>query len=306
MWHTVLAPPRILPFCNEPAGAPNSSAALFGLSRKAAPFSGCQLRVTPRPLSFSMTSRCAGMTETLGFFVPHLTYQLALDRLQSRCRNGPWTQQTFRMSSLLIGVVFWDQAPPPGFHSPCPLKVLWMPCNVHAQTHPQNLTPGGLRNYAMPERLRFGFGCRSGIIISQVASLGLMLSRTPRLCCRANALTLINIMALLYRGSCKAITRQVLQSLSLRLPPSIAGGLPCRSADLLWYHTQFVIEQALATDTEMFGAVTDLQKFFNSVPRFFLKRLLITFGIDAAWVTQWIELLDTMKKSVQDVNMWYS
>ena len=108
----------------------------------------------------------------------------------------------------------------------------------------------------------------------------------------------INIMALLYRVSCKAITRQVLQSLSLRLPPSIAGGLPCRSADLLWYHTQFVIEQALATDTEMFGAVTDLQKFFNSVPRFFLKRLLISFGIDAAWVTQWIELLDTMKKSV--------
>ena len=48
----------------------------------------------------------------------------------------------------------------------------------------------------------------------------------------------------------------------------------------------------------MFGAVTDLQKFFNSVPRSFLKRLLITFGIDAAWVTQWIELLDIMKKSV--------
>ena len=89
----------------------------------------------------------------------------------------------------------------------------------------------------------------------------------------------ISIMALLYRVSCKAITRQVLQSLSLRLPPSIAGGLPCRSADLLWYHTQFVIEQSLENDTEMFGAVTDLQKLFNSVPRFFLKRLLITLGL---------------------------
>ena len=132
-----------------------------------------------------------------------------------------------------------------------------------------------------------------------------VLSRTQRSCCQANALipapsempgpstfwhSFIALAARRLPDRCS--------KLSLRLPPSIAGGLPCRSADLLRYHTQFVIEQSLENDTGMVGAVTDLQEFFNSVPRFYLKRLLIAFGIDAAWVTQWITLLDSMKKSV--------
>ena len=223
-----------------------------------------------------MTSRFAGMTETLGFFVPHLTYQLALDRLQSRCRNGPWTQQTFRLTCL--SEWFLGPSPPSTLLSPmtgdsntmppCPLKVLWMPCNVHAQTHPQGLTPGGLRN-AGEVAIRIWVQIWNHYISgSQPWPDAFTYTKIvlPGKCSDP-----CNIMALLYRVSCKAITRQVLQSLSLRLPPSIAGGLPCRSADLLWYHTQLVIEQALATDTEMFGAVMDLQKFFNSVPRSFLR-----------------------------------
>ena len=177
-----------------------------------------------------MTSRFAGMTEILGFFVSHLTYQLALDRLQSRCRNGPWTQRTFRLSFLIIGVVFGIKPPlqAPFFlililspmtgdsntMPPCPLKVLWMPYNGHALTHPQGLTPGGLRNYAMPERSRSGFGCRFGIIISRAASLGLTLSRTRRLSCRANALTL----ALFGMPDPSTSWRSFIESAARRLP----------------------------------------------------------------------------------------
>ena len=108
----------------------------------------------------------------------------------------------------------------------------------------------------------------------------------------------INVMALLYRISCKAITREVLMQLSHRLPASISGGLPGRSSADLWYHTQYIIEQSLEQGTELYGAVTDLQKFFNSIPRIHLHRLLISFGIDRTWATQWINLLDSMKKTV--------
>ena len=108
----------------------------------------------------------------------------------------------------------------------------------------------------------------------------------------------INVMALLYRISCKAITRDVLMQLSHRLPASTPGGLPGRSSGDLWYHTQYIIEQSLEQGTELYGSVTDLQKFFNSIPRKHLHRLLIGFGIDRSWATQWINLLDSMKKTV--------
>ena len=143
-----------------------------------------------------------------------------------------WTMDPadIQNGSLLIGVVFGTKPPlripfslilisspmtdDSNTMPPCPLRVLWMPCNVHTQTHPQGLMPGGLRNYAMPERLRFGFGCRSGIIISQVASLGLMLSRTPRLCCRANALTLALFgmldLSTSWRSYIESVARQLL------------------------------------------------------------------------------------------------
>ena len=108
----------------------------------------------------------------------------------------------------------------------------------------------------------------------------------------------INILALLYRLAMKSIAREVLMHLSFRLPPSIVGGLPGRDGSLLWYHSQFLIEKTLAEDGELHGAVTDLQKFFNGIPRSALAKLMISFGIPPFFAHSWMNLLNCLKRSV--------
>ena len=108
----------------------------------------------------------------------------------------------------------------------------------------------------------------------------------------------INILALLYRLAMKSIAREVLMHLSFRLPPSIVGGLPGRDGSLLWYHSQFLIEKTLAEDGELHGAVTDLQKFFNGIPRSALAKLMISFGIPGFFAHSWMNLLNCLKRSV--------
>ena len=115
----------------------------------------------------------------------------------------------------------------------------------------------------------------------------------------------INILPLLYRLGLKAITREVLLKMTAVLPSSIIGGLPKRRGDTLWYSTQYLIEQALRSDSELHGTVTDLQKFFNTIPRTFLEAILIKFGIDAKFVRQWLSLLHQLKRCVviqQDIS----
>ena len=108
----------------------------------------------------------------------------------------------------------------------------------------------------------------------------------------------INILGLLYRLGMKCIAREVLLHLSFTLPPSIVGGLPKRDGAFLWYHTQYLIEKALTEDSPLFGCVTDLQKFFNGIPRMMLRTLMLRFGLPTAFVDSWIDLLNHLKRSV--------
>ena len=108
----------------------------------------------------------------------------------------------------------------------------------------------------------------------------------------------INILSLLYRLGLKAVTREVLLKMTSVLPSSIIGGLPKRRGDTLWYSTQYLIEQALSSDSELHGTVTDLQKFFNTIPRRFLEAILIKFGIDANFVRQWLSFLHQLRRCV--------
>ena len=108
----------------------------------------------------------------------------------------------------------------------------------------------------------------------------------------------INILGLLYRLSMKCIAREVLMHLSFKLPPSIVGGLPKRDGSILWYHSQHLIEQALTKGDPLHGCVTDLQKFFNGIPRPFLRQLMIRFGLPECLVESWLALLGTLKRAV--------
>ena len=116
----------------------------------------------------------------------------------------------------------------------------------------------------------------------------------------------INILATMYRVTVKAIAKDVLLKLTSTLPPSLVGGLPKRNPFDLWYSTQYLIELSDKTQSPLFGVVTDLQKFFNSIPRRELARLMIHLGIDETFVHQWIALLFDLKRCVvvqNDISM---
>ena len=79
---------------------------------------------------------------------------------------------------------------------------------------------------------------------------------------------------------------------------SFVGGLPKRDGSILWYHSQHLLEQALTKGDPLHGCVTDLQKFFNGIPRPFLRQLMIRFGLPECLVESWLTLLGTLKRSV--------
>ena len=116
----------------------------------------------------------------------------------------------------------------------------------------------------------------------------------------------INILATLYRVTVKAIVKEVLIKLTSTLPASLVGGLPKRNPFDLWYSTQYLIELSDKTQSPLYGVVTDLQKFFNSIPRRELARLMVHLGIDSIFVHQWIKLLFDLKRCVvvqNDISM---
>ena len=108
----------------------------------------------------------------------------------------------------------------------------------------------------------------------------------------------INILATMYRVTVKDIAREVLIKLTSTLPASLVGGLPKRNPFDLWYSTQHLIELSDKTQSPLYGVVTDLQKFFNSIPRRGLARLMIHLGIDPIFVHQWNKLFFDQKRCV--------
>ena len=108
----------------------------------------------------------------------------------------------------------------------------------------------------------------------------------------------VTILPALYRISMKAVTHSILLHLSSKLPPQVAGGLPHRDSESLWYSTQFTVEKCNLNNSPLHGAVTDIQKFFSGLPRAQLATLMLDFGFPEPLVRQWFILLSQLKRSV--------
>ena len=89
----------------------------------------------------------------------------------------------------------------------------------------------------------------------------------------------ITIMSRIYRCWSAYRSREVLDHISSLLPPEVSGNTGTISADLLACTTQLEVEVAQTTNETRVGAVLDLKKCYDLVPRVPLLLLLKLVGI---------------------------
>ena len=89
----------------------------------------------------------------------------------------------------------------------------------------------------------------------------------------------ITVLSAIYRLWSSVLSLQLLRLWQHKLPSSIYGGVPGRSARDITFALQHRIEAALLNKEELSGFVLDLTKCFNLLPRPPLGQLLPAFGL---------------------------
>ena len=108
----------------------------------------------------------------------------------------------------------------------------------------------------------------------------------------------ITILTLTYRLLMRVISRKALAHMAHRLPPGVTGGVPGRAGWHVWYVLQHHIEMAISQSSRVAGSVTDLVKFFNTIPRVQASILLKHVGFSESFVNQWIGFLGELGRSL--------
>ena len=105
--------------------------------------------------------------------------------------------------------------------------------------------------------------------------------------CTTNAYRPITVLAVAYRtwGSIRA--RQILSHLEPIAPMTCTGNLPGRQASQVWVGIQKAVEESIVTGCRVSGAVIDLVKAFNLLPRYpviaIMEHLQVPHQILHAW-----------------------
>lgn len=106
----------------------------------------------------------------------------------------------------------------------------------------------------------------------------------------ASATRPITVLSLLYRLWSKMVTRQILKVWTQRMPASISGFLPGRSAHGLIYEMQLQLEATnhSYSDSHWGGLTLDIIKCFNTLPQPPLVSILIHLGVPRPLVLAWM------------------
>jgi len=97
----------------------------------------------------------------------------------------------------------------------------------------------------------------------------------------------ITIMPCAYRTYSSIRAREVLQHLAKVLPPTLLGNVPGKQAVGLWWTLQHRIEQAMYAGEPLTGAVSDLCKAFNHLPRTVTFQAALSLGVHPNIVRAW-------------------
>lgn len=109
----------------------------------------------------------------------------------------------------------------------------------------------------------------------------------------------ITILSMFYRVWSSIRTKQCLEIISRLAPSNMHGSLPHRSSKNVWYHLQAVIEYTFANKQTAAGAVIDIVKCFNCLPREPLIEIAIHIGISKKVIRPWIAALTSIQRRFQ-------
>ena len=109
----------------------------------------------------------------------------------------------------------------------------------------------------------------------------------------------ITIFGLLYRCWSSFHARQALLHLDDALPASLHGSRPGRHAKQIWSQMLWAIEEAFIQDIPMTGAVADLSKAFNFLPRLAVMEIAAHMGIPGFVLVAWTGALTDMRRRFQ-------
>ena len=94
----------------------------------------------------------------------------------------------------------------------------------------------------------------------------------------------ITILSRMYRQWSAYRSSQVLQHLKRLVPPQVSGAIGCVSANMLAALTMVTAEKALYEHDVSIGAVLDIKKCFNCIPRLPIYALLKAIGVPTMYI----------------------
>ena len=106
----------------------------------------------------------------------------------------------------------------------------------------------------------------------------------------------ITIFSLAYRVWGSIRSRQCLELISHIAPYTMMGNMPKKSAKHVWFHVQEAIEYAMHQGNEISGAVIDIVKCFNALPRRPLLAIANHVGIPLTVTGPWASALQAMTR----------
>ena len=109
----------------------------------------------------------------------------------------------------------------------------------------------------------------------------------------------ITLLPVPYRTWSSIRAKSLLQHLSQIAPQSCTGNLPGRQASQVWYHILCDIEKSQLAQGSMSGAVLDLIKAFNLIPRIPVFKILQILGIQPELAKAWSQALVQLERRFQ-------
>ena len=106
----------------------------------------------------------------------------------------------------------------------------------------------------------------------------------------------ITLFSLVFRTWGSIRSRQVLRHLSLIAPQTCTGNLPNKRTNDVWYGIQSQIEESIYEGRPLCGAVIDLVKAFNMLPRIPVLTTMIHLNVAGPIIRGWTNALTTMKR----------
>ena len=91
-------------------------------------------------------------------------------------------------------------------------------------------------------------------------------------------------------------SRSLLQQLQSRVGAGVVGFVPNREAGEIWHVVQAWIELALQSNRQLLGAVSDVRKAFESIPRDPLFEVMRLLGLPVPFLSAWRRFLDGLER----------